>query len=378
MCIACITSSSELNLCLWRLFFKVGNNQKLHGARSGEQDRCGITRILFALRYTVMILVVCGLVLSWCRWWKFFNSGHFRLTWRWRVFRTSPLRSKAPDTGKWWGSLSRKKWYHDLARGFLLENFLCVYFIFPFPELVLSFGQRVEVLHSCFIRGYDAIEVVWMVSCHPQKLQSALNVSVHLFYSLHMGYPSWAHSPHLELLRRNPVNGYSWEMDFILKLSDWHISILVNDSSHGIDVHFCNVICEQGWPVGFACTGTALGFSQKLRAFSTLSIWSNIRPHMFPLDWRVFRSSFYHDECNILSQHVAQHNAHVFHWKKNEKKYIFQNWTSTSICCKMRAVQHSLFVAGSNDAYVSPLSTSMVHNSPSGHYTHLGHSYITE
>ncbi len=44
----------------------------------------------------------------------------------------------------------------------------------------------------------------------------------------------------------------------------------------------------------------------------------------------------------------------------------------------MHAIQHRLSVAGSNDAYVPPLSAGMMHNSSPGHYTRLDHSYITE
>ncbi len=45
---------------------------------------------------------------------------------------------------------------------------------------------------------------------------------------------------------------------------------------------------------------------------------------------------------------------------------------------KMHTTELKLSVASSNNAYVSPLSADMVHNLSSGHYTHLGHSYIAE
>ncbi len=44
----------------------------------------------------------------------------------------------------------------------------------------------------------------------------------------------------------------------------------------------------------------------------------------------------------------------------------------------MHAMQRRLFVTSLNDTYVSPLSAGMVHRSLSGHYTRLGHSYVTE
>ncbi len=49
--------------------------------------------------------------------------------------------------------------HHGLALGFLLANFLCACFVFPLSELTLSFGQRTEVVHTHFIRSYDAIDV---------------------------------------------------------------------------------------------------------------------------------------------------------------------------------------------------------------------------
>ncbi len=61
----------------------------------------------------------------------------------------------------------KKSDHHDLALGFLLANFLHECFVFPLPELTLSFGQRIEVRHPCFIRDYDAIEVVCMIIYHP-------------------------------------------------------------------------------------------------------------------------------------------------------------------------------------------------------------------
>ncbi len=94
---------------------------------------------------------------------------------------------------------------------------------------------------------------------------------------------------------------------------------------------------------------------------------------MLPLIWKVFQLQFYHNRCNILLQRIAQPQWGFSQTKMKRSK--FRNRTSTSICYKVHGIQCRLFVAGSNNVYVSSLSTSMVHNLLSSHYTHLGHSY---
>ncbi len=78
----------------------------------------------------------------------------------------------------------------------------------------------------------------------------------------------------------------------------------------------------------------------------------------------------------FMTTHYSATMSMFFSIKNNEKKHKFKNQTSTSTCYKMHAIQCRLFIAGSNDAYVSPLTAGMVHNSLSGHYSHLGHSCI--
>ncbi len=135
---------------------------------------------------------------------------------------------------------------------------------------------------------------------------------------------------------------------------------------------FSSVICEWGWPVSFARTGTAL------RSFTNIACHFNtvdLAKHSFPYASFNLKSVSIAVNAIFYLNPLCSRNAHVFH-QKNEKKHKFRN--QTSICYKMHAIQRRLFVASSNDTYMFLLSAGMVHNSSSAHYTHLGHSYIVE
>ncbi len=165
-------------------------------------------------------------------------------------------------------------------------------------------------------------------------------------------------------------------MKCILKSSDGHMLILIDDSSHGIDVHICSSVNKANQLALHAQVPCSC-ISRISHAISTPLIRPNICPHMLPLIRKRFRSQFYHNERK--SQHVAQVQCPCFSSKKTKRSTNseIEHQLQYALKCTLYN-QCILFVAGSNNTYMFPLSAGMVHNLLSGHYTRLGHSYITE
>ncbi len=123
---------------------------------------------------------------------------------------------------------------------------------------------------------------------------------------------------------------------------------------------FTSVICERGRPVGFALTGIAFrSFTNIACHFNTVNLAKHLSPY----------ASFNSESVSIAilppwtkyfvaTCYLASMSMFSIKEKKKKKRHKFRNQT-TSICYKMHATQHTLFVAGLNDAYVSPLSAGM-------------------
>lgn len=193
------------------VLFKVGNNQKYEGDRSGLYGVCRIVWSSIRCRYCWIKFALWGLALSWCSTQQFLSSrrfvamcflnclGHERNTRYWLFYRERSGRSSLCD----WKMRSADIW-------FLLANF------FSRRTVAMSlwgwflFGQRIEVVDSSFVTSNDTLEErrqyrpLWARTiCCWFLLVSA--------FDPHSsdGHPSRVSALHLEVLGENRMNAFS-------------------------------------------------------------------------------------------------------------------------------------------------------------------------